>query len=52
MLEKKKKKSNEFNILPIGEFFLANISPLNIGPSNLSFVHIYTKGVLTGFFGT
>ena len=27
------------------------ISPPNIGPSNLSFVHIYAQGILTGFYG-
>ena len=43
---------NKFNRLQIEVFFLPNISPpLNIGPSNLSFVRIYAQGVLTGFYG-
>ena len=37
--------------LPIEVFFLPNISPPNIGPSNLFFVFIYAQGILTGFYG-
>ena len=46
----KKKKNNKFNRLEIELFSLPNISPAykiplpsNIGPSNLSFVHIYAQ---------
>ena len=48
----KRKKSNKFNRLQIEVFFLPNIStPLNIDPSNLSYVRIYAQGVLTEFYG-
>ena len=49
----KRKKSNNFNRLQIEVFLHPNISPPspNIGRSNLSFVHIYAQGVLTGFYG-
>ena len=52
----KKRKKSKFNRLQIEVFFLPNISPpyispLNIGPSNLSFVRIYAQGVLKGFYG-
>ena len=46
----KRKKNNKFNRLQIELFSLPNISPAykiplpsNIGPSNLSFVHIYAQ---------
>ena len=43
------KKGNMFNRLQIEVFFLAHISTPNIGPSNFSFVCIYTPGELMGF---
>ena len=48
----KRKKGKKFNRLQIEVFFLPNIStPLNIDPSNLSYVRIYAQGVLTEFYG-
>ena len=50
----KRKKSNTFNRLQIEVFSLPNVSSPspNIGPSNFSFVCIYTHDVLKGFYGT
>ena len=47
---KKKRKSSEFNRLQIEVFLHSNIGPWNTEPSNLSFPHIYTQGILTGFY--
>ena len=42
--KKKRKKSNKFNRLQIEVFFLPNISPQNIGPSNFP-LSVYTPRV-------
>ena len=51
---KKERKVISFKNCKLKCFFLPNISsppPPNIGPSNFSFVRIYTQGVWTGFYG-
>ena len=47
---KKRRKSNKFNRLQIELFLHSNISSWNAEPSNFSFVHVYTQGILTGFY--
>ena len=53
VLYTRKRKKSKINRLQMEVFFLPIINkpPLNIGPSNLSFVRIYGQGVVKGFYG-